>query len=344
MTKTSSTAIQRRESEEAIAQMSPALHKVYEDVSKRYTAIERDNLLRVHGLGGRLKKVVGDETKYGEGAVEKLAKAMNVSADFFYATIRMAEAYTKEELEKWIKDGEAGGYVLTYSNMRLLTTIHDGRKRNSLINQMIAGGWSYRELRKHVQEKLAATGNVSRAPVRRKSPKSYLKSVVTGAAKMRDTIQSVREGLLTDAEIDISGKALDEIEVSIEQALETLQVLPQEVTAVITGLNTLRQRLTEAQEEGEEVVTAEKDQEVEEDALYEPDDVEEVEDELDDEEYEEVDEDELDDEEYDELDEDEEEYEEVDDEEEYDELDEEDLDEEEEEAPKPKRRRSATSK
>jgi hypothetical protein len=297
--------------------MTPELAKEFKIISDKLNDLDQKNILSRYEVGEHIAKIKETDTKFGEGAVEKVAAAMNRQADELYALARIVETYTREEIEQMLEKGAKKGFQVTYSHVRLLAGVSDKRVRTKAATEMVKAKATVVETRAIIHDLSHTDGDVEEGAARKKSFKMYLKSTLKESAKMRKVLEDIQEGLPADGKLDIRGKALDEIEKFVEDTLEGLKDLPDSITTCLASLGDIRERLLLAQEEGEEEVDLQDDEEEEEVAYEEAEDGELEEDDFDDE--------------YDEESDSEDEFEEEDDE-----FEEEDDDFEEEVAPKKK--------
>src|SRR4051794_116620 len=150
---------------------NPALLGKLEQVKRLCRKHNRGDLLRRYDLGLALRDVYDDETdhgadRYGAHAVEKICRALG-SADgsLVRHSLRLAQAYTRAEVERLAATRTASGGPVTWAHVRLLTQVDDRARRAGLLRRTTDESWTSDDLALKVKELLDG-GSPSRSTSR----------------------------------------------------------------------------------------------------------------------------------------------------------------------------------
>lgn len=128
-----------------------AFRGVLVKVGEWFLNVYRVDILQRYQLAELLKKVHDDharncERRYGSYAVRRLVQFFRWEVSTLYAALRLAEAYTRQEIEAVSLLRLQDGRPLSYYHVELLAHLNDRQVREDLLRQTLAGCWSTREL------------------------------------------------------------------------------------------------------------------------------------------------------------------------------------------------------
>lgn len=122
----------------------------------------RDTLVRRYRLAELVKRLDDDQLegrgrRYGSCAVSRLARFFGQDRHMVYAALRLAKAYTREEVECLSGVTLAGGRPLSYYHVELLSGLDTKAQRDEALLLVVGGGWTTDDLARHVhRERLPA--------------------------------------------------------------------------------------------------------------------------------------------------------------------------------------------
>jgi len=139
-------------------------------IEKLIVAAEKQDVLARYEIAigcEKIRKGDGKGRKYGEGAVEALAKSIGWRTDKVYRYAAVARTWpNRKGLEDLLALGSDYGTSLTWSHILLLVRVDDGKEQMKLADETLKNGWSVRELKAAVKKKPAQpAGNSPPTPV-----------------------------------------------------------------------------------------------------------------------------------------------------------------------------------
>ena len=119
-----------------------------EDVREAYASWNHGNVMSRHAIGKLISEMKTNDGKYGVKAIEKVAKSLDVSASWLYASAEVFEAFTEKELEKWL------GYhmgereqPLCWSHFRIVAALVDKATRDELLERALNESMTVQQLK-----------------------------------------------------------------------------------------------------------------------------------------------------------------------------------------------------
>lgn len=231
----------------AMSQMNEDLQTEFESIRAEIEEQAHKNVLFYYKLGGRIRRIHANQQKYGEGAVDKMAGALDMDRGTLYKAMTFTDQYTKAQIDDYLNRGKEAGQVITWSHFSQLVAIPDEAQRKELIEQVLTNGLSVRDLKDEIAKRLGAGGLIERQITPRsilgglsqvstmsnklldKVGKAFDKSIVKPAANLRDEdvtqemldrVQASRTALLNVAkESGQKADKLDELANQLQKAL-----------------------------------------------------------------------------------------------------------------------------
>ena len=163
----------------------PKLHRPYRHLRKILNDSGADDLLARYKIG-RIAGEIQNEAVYGEGAVEQMAQALDVSADWLYVCRMLADTFPKlTTFEKLVRRRNSRGRTIGVSHIVeiLRLTQRDPGALDSLLEQFFEGSLTARELAKlgkeakHVSGRVKPKSTVASLAVLRSSNSTWLDKV-----------------------------------------------------------------------------------------------------------------------------------------------------------------------
>lgn len=113
------------------------------------------DILARYQLAELIKNVHDDHTKnrfrrYGAHSVKKLATFFGWEASTIYAALRMAQAFTKAEIEALTLRRMSNGQPLCCYHVLLLSNIADQKTRHEMLEHTLSESWSTRDPAYHI--------------------------------------------------------------------------------------------------------------------------------------------------------------------------------------------------
>lgn len=134
--------------EEAIATMSPALRKEYDEIMDEMQKHSAKNILYFHRLGVRASRIQQNpENKYGDAALPKLAAATSNNVSDLYRSLEFSQLYDLDELKEILDKSKSNNTILHWGHFVELIPIDDAQQRGILLDATITNKLSIRGLR-----------------------------------------------------------------------------------------------------------------------------------------------------------------------------------------------------
>jgi hypothetical protein len=133
---------------------NPALREVLAQVGHWLLKESRDNILNRYALGALLRRVYQDEREargsvYGAGAIDKIRRFFHWDEGTAYHALRVAEAFTREEVERLAALRLANGRPLYFGHLLNLAAAPEG-DRAALLERVLSESMTVGELHQHV--------------------------------------------------------------------------------------------------------------------------------------------------------------------------------------------------
>jgi len=175
--------------EEAVAQMNPALRKVYDILRKRVIRSDRELIMAHWDVGDKIASVSQNESKYGEHATEKLAAAMNIAAADLRKLRKLVRCYSRERIELICDRAEKAQMRLTLTHFFRLAALEEEKPsvRGQIEKEMISAKLTTDELQRKIAEvQGGATTPTTAAPggARRGRKRAAPRSPIAGLAQI----------------------------------------------------------------------------------------------------------------------------------------------------------------
>ena len=135
----------------ARAEQRSQLDNAIEYLLETHRLQSRHDVLHRHAIGLIVLQLMEDVNKYGKGAVQKAAEALDVKANWLYETARVAKTWSAKQLVEFLAVCEGSNKprqrTLTWSHLLAVAEESDKKKRDDLIRAVIERGLSIRSLR-----------------------------------------------------------------------------------------------------------------------------------------------------------------------------------------------------
>ena len=138
----------------------------------------RAEVLSRFDMGEIVHNMSTEEKKYGQNAVEKAAKMLDVREVDLWTFRRIATAFTKPELEKMLTQTFKNGGKWGYTHIAALASVTNDKKRLALKKEVVTKSLTSRELIAKIQRTLASTNRPGRTP-------NMPKSIAGGLAQIK---------------------------------------------------------------------------------------------------------------------------------------------------------------
>lgn len=133
------------------------LREVIAGIATWFIHSYRADILRRYQLAELIKKVHDDhmnnrEHRYGSYAMEKLKKFFGWEVNTLYQALRLAKAYTREDIEAISKLRLRDGRPISYYHVELLANIDDSQDREAILAKTLEESWSGQDLAFHIHQ------------------------------------------------------------------------------------------------------------------------------------------------------------------------------------------------
>jgi len=244
MAKTKSTVIV---AEQAIAEMNPALRKVYDGLATKLSDMDKKSVMVRYEIGEKVDMIMSNDVKFGEGAADKLAAAFGINVSEVHRFRKFSTTWSRTELAKMLKRpmGETQR-AISYNHLRVLSTVTQSRLRTQLTERVFKECLSIRDLQAIVTEKLGTRGNnpAGRKAAVPKTPSAGLSKLHTMTSSLlnsADAIESsVFDVLSTEADKYATDKLLDELEGAQEEQEQLIAAATQTLNKLKATSSQLR--------------------------------------------------------------------------------------------------------
>lgn len=242
-----------------IESMSPDLQLVYHAIVDRTNRQAELSFRHYHWIGESLIKVQ-DASKYGSGAVEKIAEASGYDLAVLYKARAFAAAYTDAELEELIKlrtlsDDKRNSGLLSWTHVVQLLSVEDKKTRRVLQERVAREGLTVQALADLIQDhfggKRRGGGRPLARPVSASAGLRQLQSVSGQWLKRQQQVwngesHSLFEDLAELPPEQYTPETVEALEAVIDTQTSMRDACRKNIEDAQTLLKTIRQRLKSA--------------------------------------------------------------------------------------------------
>jgi hypothetical protein len=138
------------------------MRAVIAEVARWFAEDHRACILHRYRLAELVKRLDDDEMKsrhgrYGSSSVKRLARFFNQEAYMIYGALRVAGAYTRQEVEELSRVRLSDGRSLSYYHIQLLSGLDTEEQRDEARRLTVEQAWTTDDLQQHVQRELLPT-------------------------------------------------------------------------------------------------------------------------------------------------------------------------------------------
>lgn len=158
-----------------VNKMKKPLRVVYRSVQESRRRLHEGHLGYYRELGGYIDQIVaeGGRAKYGDGAVEQLAIALDISDSALYKAASFHRGWTDAEFKQLCETTTQTGDSLTWTHVLHLLLLSDNKKKRlHFQNAAAAHNWSSDELLQAIREDLGDNNRRPRSGRRFAKPKN----------------------------------------------------------------------------------------------------------------------------------------------------------------------------
>ena len=194
--------------DQALASMNDELREAYDEIYKEIAEQANRTVLWYHSLGLKILKVHKSHTTYGEGAVEKLARAITIDPTLVYKAKELAEQFTKGDLQDYLVRGAKIGHLVTMGHFTPVLSI-DHQQQRELLDRVVEEGLTVARLKELIDALKSGRklSNIRQVP---KTIDGGLRQVVSMGGRMIEKFDSTWESALFGPLLEIDDKAVDE--------------------------------------------------------------------------------------------------------------------------------------
>lgn len=132
--------------------MSPELRRACKQVQELLRSSDGRDALDRHAIGCVIRNVCAQEHTYGQGAVEKIARAVGRDVDTLYQYAHVAEAWSEAEIAQLMERKSTLGVPLSFSHLVALAKVRRNRELFDTMTEHAFTGISVRKLRALIAE------------------------------------------------------------------------------------------------------------------------------------------------------------------------------------------------
>ena len=130
------TQKQQKQQKQIDKDLEAAFKAACKEARELLVAADRSDVLARYKIGLIIYSVM-DESKYGEGGVERMEAELGLKQKVLYKYGKVAATWTEPEFKAEMKRTNAKGLPLTWSHYEQLARVQDGRKLNGFITRAL---------------------------------------------------------------------------------------------------------------------------------------------------------------------------------------------------------------
>jgi len=141
-------------------EMSAALREACDEIREALSNLVELDVIARYKVAEIVRRVVGDEDKYGRKSVPRLARVLGLDPSGLYDAAKVAECWSADEVRGLLgrQDRDNKKNVgISWSHLVALARIEDKKDRERILRETIGYGWSVRDLQKEIA-KAGASG------------------------------------------------------------------------------------------------------------------------------------------------------------------------------------------
>lgn len=181
------------------------------------------NILARYELGEIVRRMLGDEKRYGDTAIVNLAKLLGEATTTLYNVKNFATTYTRSEVETLMSRAETQGGRLTWSHFELLSSLSGDAQANKararLEKEVVREKLSVRDLHQKIQHRRSSRPRGTRPPQIPRSPLTGLgqqRRTVIGVINRHDAWQKGIAERLSEEDVEVDDTLLDELREALQ--------------------------------------------------------------------------------------------------------------------------------
>jgi protein gp37 len=142
-------------------EMSAALRQACDDIHEALSSSVETEVTARHKVGEIVRRVMGNEDKYGRKSVPRLGRVLGLDPSGLYDAAKVATCWSEDEVRGLLgrQDRDKKKNVgISWSHMVALARIEDKKDRERALRETIGYGWSIRDLQKEIAKAGASGG------------------------------------------------------------------------------------------------------------------------------------------------------------------------------------------
>ena len=227
----------------ALANMNEELKKEFERIAEETQKQSHSNVMFYHRLGQKAQQIHDDEQKYGEGAIEKLAIALDIDRGLIYKAMTFAGQFSRDEVKALTDRRTSGGSYITWSHFSQLVVLEDKGVRDQLVEVIFEKDLSVRDLQEELKKRIYS-GVVGQRQALPRTIMGGLSQLLTMGSRLVSKFTNEFEEYVFDPLENLEAdKITDEIINRVAMSEETLKVLAKQSAEKAKEMEKLRTRL-----------------------------------------------------------------------------------------------------